>query len=179
MLTTDGALGEVELFATVQFIDLIKMPDSAKISGLVAIMGMKSQEDNEWMYELESSQLNNPFRVSNAIYKKLLAGSSPDSPEVRDLVAALQLEHEEQLQSQSHATHVNESPDAKSSGCAGNAATPDATVRPRPLLPLGAKNAMGMLLHRNPTNCTVPASDNCTAASGWSVILGTQSSSSV
>ena len=119
VLTTDGALGEVELFATVQFIDLIKMPDSAKISGLVAIMGMKSQEDNEWMYELESSQLNNPFRVSNAIYKKLLAGSTPDSPEVRDLVAALLLEHEEQLQSQSHATHVNESPDAKSSGCVG------------------------------------------------------------
>ena len=76
-LSTSSSCEEAQPFAHVQFVDVLRAPrgsNGAKLIGLVALMGLRGRQTDEWMYELEE-EMAKAYQSINAGLRLSYEGS--------------------------------------------------------------------------------------------------------
>eukprot|EP00759_Apiculatamorpha_spiralis_P041436 PhF_6_TR40161/c0_g1_i1/m.59464 len=65
---------EFSTFAALEFVDIVRVPSTKAVMGVIAVRGMKeSGAADEWMYELEEGDKTDPYRLLNEWFKKVIA----------------------------------------------------------------------------------------------------------
>jgi len=95
VLCTSAMVNELDTNCVCQWIDLVNLPSSTKIEGLVAVRDLKTNTGptDEWMYELEAA--TNPYKPTSTLFDLLIQGKASDAKEQLEKLNTAEMERSE------------------------------------------------------------------------------------